>query len=186
VHRAWPERRQFACAVFHTPFGRQELGGRPVAPALVRNRLHREGHARVARSEAVKVIAQGLGFGCGVDRFLAALLGRTHHVDREFYSESGSDEAYDERVEPSDRSYRTGAATKPSRWAIEGTIVETNNVGLWLRTHAIHEFRPVTMGAKSVNWRFASTELLIRWEAVIMIQAFESSGKDIGFTPADG
>jgi hypothetical protein len=77
-------------------------------------------------------------------------------------------------------------AAKPSRWAIEGTIVETNNVGLWLRTHAIHEFRPVTVGAKSVNWRFTSTELLIRWEAVITIQAFESSGKDIGFTPADG
>jgi hypothetical protein len=74
-------------------------------------------------------------------------------------------------------------AAKPSRWAIEGTIVERIDVGLWLRTHAIHEFRPVTMGAKPVNWRFTSTELLIRWEAVITIQAFESSGKEIGFKP---
>jgi len=74
-------------------------------------------------------------------------------------------------------------AAKPSRWAIEGTIVETIDGGLWLRTHAIHEFRPVTMGAKPVDWRFASTELLIRWEAVITIQAFESSGKEIGFKP---
>ena len=80
----------------------------------------------------------------------------------------------------------TALAAKPSRWVIEGTIVETTNVGLWLRTHAIHEFRPITMGAKSVNWLFASTELLVRWEAIITIQAFESSGKDIGFTPAEG
>ena len=74
-------------------------------------------------------------------------------------------------------------ATKPSRWAIEGTIVETIDVGLWLRTHAIHEFRVVTIGVKQVNWQFASTELLIRWEAVITIQVFESSGKELGFKP---
>jgi hypothetical protein len=36
---------------------------------------------------------------------------------------------------------------------------------------------------KQVNWQFASAELLIRWEGVITIQAFESSGKDIGFKP---
>jgi hypothetical protein len=74
-------------------------------------------------------------------------------------------------------------ATKPSRWAIEGTIVETITVGLWLRTHTIHEFRPFAVGVKQVNWQFASTELLIRWEAIITIQVFESSGKDIGFKP---
>jgi hypothetical protein len=78
-----------------------------------------------------------------------------------------------------------GAAptTKPSRWAIEGTLVDRIDVGLWLRTHTIHEFRPVTIGVKQVNWQFASTELFIRWEAVITIQAFESSGKEIGFKP---
>ncbi len=74
-------------------------------------------------------------------------------------------------------------ATKPSRWAIEGTIVETITVGLWVRTHTIYEFRPFAVGVKQVNWQFASTELLIRWEAVITIQVFESSGTDIGFKP---
>jgi hypothetical protein len=58
---------------------------------------------------------------------------------------------------------------------------ETIDVGLWVRTHTIREFRPGTIGVKHVNWQFASTELLIRWEAVVTIQAFESSGKEIGF-----
>jgi hypothetical protein len=78
-----------------------------------------------------------------------------------------------------------GAAppNKSSRWAIRGTIVEEIGVGLWLRTSAIQEFRPVSIGVKQVNWQFASTELLIRWEAVITIQVFEDSGKEIGFRP---
>jgi hypothetical protein len=56
-------------------------------------------------------------------------------------------------------------------------------VGLWLRTSTIQEFRPANVGVKQVNWQFASTELLIRWEAVITIQVFESIGKEIGFKP---
>lgn len=75
-------------------------------------------------------------------------------------------------------------ANNPSRWAIQGTIVEEIGVGLWLRTTTIQEFRPIAMGTKQVNWQFASTELLIRWDAVITIQVFEGSGKEIGFKPA--
>jgi|SRR5215475_6060167 len=74
-------------------------------------------------------------------------------------------------------------ANKPSRWAILGTIVEQIGVGFWLRTSTLQEFRPVTIGAKQVNWQFASSELLIRWEAVITIQVFEGSPKEIGFKP---
>ena len=76
------------------------------------------------------------------------------------------------------------ATNNPSRWAIQGTMVGENGVGLWLRTNTIQEFRPTTIGAKQVNWQFASTELLVRWDAVITIQVFESSGKEIGFKPA--
>jgi hypothetical protein len=72
-------------------------------------------------------------------------------------------------------------ANKSSRWAIRGTIVEEIGVGLWLRTSAIQEFRPVSIGLKQINWQFASTELLIRWEAVVTIQVFEGSPKEIGF-----
>ncbi len=75
-------------------------------------------------------------------------------------------------------------ANKPSRWAIQGAIVEEVGVGLWLRTDAIQEFRPIAIGVKQVNWQFASTQLLIRWDAVITIQVFEGSGKEIGFKPA--
>ena len=57
-------------------------------------------------------------------------------------------------------------------------------VGLWLRTNAIQEFRSSNFGTKQVNWQFASTELLIRWDAIITIQVFESSGKEIGFKPS--
>ena len=56
-------------------------------------------------------------------------------------------------------------------------------MGLWLRTSAIQEFRPVSIGVKQINWQFASTQLLIRWEAVITIQVFEGSPKEIGFKP---
>jgi len=75
-------------------------------------------------------------------------------------------------------------ANNPSRWAIQGTMVGESGVGLWLRTKTIQEFRPTTIGTKQVNWQFASTELLVRWDAVITIQVFESSGKEIGFRPA--
>jgi len=75
-------------------------------------------------------------------------------------------------------------ANKPSRWAIQGAIVEEVGVGLWLRTDTIQEFRPIAIGVKQVNWQFASTQLLIRWDAVITIQVFEGSGKEIGFKPA--
>jgi len=74
-------------------------------------------------------------------------------------------------------------ANKSSRWAIRGTIVEEIGVGLWLRTSAIQEFRPASIGVKQINWQFASTQLLIRWEAVITIQVFEGSPKEIGFKP---
>jgi hypothetical protein len=74
-------------------------------------------------------------------------------------------------------------ANKSSLWAIRGTIVEEIGVGLWLRTSAIQEFRPFTVDVKQVNWQFDSTELLIRWEAVITIQVFEGSPKEIGFKP---
>ena len=72
-------------------------------------------------------------------------------------------------------------ATKPSRWAILGTIVEEIGVGLWVRTYAVQEFRPVAIGVKQVNWQSASTELLVRWDAIITIQGFEGSAKEIGF-----
>jgi len=72
-------------------------------------------------------------------------------------------------------------ASKSSRWAIRGTIVEEIGVGLWLRTRAIQEFRPVSIGVKQINWQFVSTGLLIRWEAVITIQVFEGSPQEIGF-----
>src|SRR5438128_7961584 len=55
-------------------------------------------------------------------------------------------------------------ANNPSRWAIQGTMVGEIGVGLWLRTNAIQEFRSSNFGTKQVNWQFASTELLIRWE----------------------
>lgn len=74
-------------------------------------------------------------------------------------------------------------ANNPSRWAIQGIIVADIGVGFWLRTTTIHEFRPIAIGVKQVNWQFASTELLIRWEAVITIQVFEGSPKEIGFKP---
>jgi len=74
-------------------------------------------------------------------------------------------------------------AKNPSRWAIQGTMVGEIGVGLWLRTNTIQEFRPIAIGTKQVNWQFASTELLIRWEAVITIQVFEGSPKEIGFKP---
>ena len=76
-------------------------------------------------------------------------------------------------------------ANKSSRWAIRGTIVERIRVGLWLRTSVIEEFRPNSIGVKRVNWQFTSSELLIRWEAVITIQVFEDSPKEIGFKPYD-
>jgi hypothetical protein len=72
-------------------------------------------------------------------------------------------------------------ATKPSRWAIQGTIVEEIGMGLWVRTCTIHEFRPVAIGVKQVNWQSTSTELLVRWDAIITIQGFEGSTKEIGF-----
>jgi len=75
-------------------------------------------------------------------------------------------------------------ANNPSRWAIQGTMVGEIGVGLWLRTNAIQEFRSSNFGTKQVNWQFASTELLIRWDAIITIQVFESSGKEIGFKPS--
>ena len=63
-------------------------------------------------------------------------------------------------------------------------MVGESGVGLWLRTNTIQEFRPSNIGTKQVSWQFASTELLIRWDAIITIQVFESSGKEIGFRPA--
>jgi hypothetical protein len=81
--------------------------------------------------------------------------------------------------------FGAAAANKPSQWAIQGTIVEQIGVGLWLRTKTIQEFRPVAIGVKLVNWQFASTELLIRWDAIITVQMFESSAKEIGFKPED-
>src|SRR5262245_51438867 len=74
---------------------------------------------------------------------------------------------------------------KPSRWAIQGTIVGEIGVGLWLRTETIQEFRPLPVGMKQVNWKFVSTELLIRWDAVITIQVFEGSPKEIGFKASE-
>ena len=74
-------------------------------------------------------------------------------------------------------------ANNPSRWAVPGTIVGETGVGLWLKTNTIQEFRSIASGTKQVRWQFASTELLIRWDAVITIQVFESSGKEIGFKP---
>ena len=74
-------------------------------------------------------------------------------------------------------------ANNPSRWAVQGTIVGETGVGLWLRTNRIKEFRPIASGTKRVSWQFASTELLIRWDSVVTIQVFESSGKEIGFKP---
>ena len=72
-------------------------------------------------------------------------------------------------------------ANKPSRWAIQGTIVEEIGVGLWVRTYTIQEFRPVAIGVKQVNWQSTSTELLVRWDAIITIQGFEGGAKEIGF-----
>ena len=37
---------------------------------------------------------------------------------------------------------------------------------------------------KQVNWIFESSQLLIRWEAIVTIQAFEGDDKEIGFKPS--
>jgi hypothetical protein len=78
----------------------------------------------------------------------------------------------------------TAPANNPSRWAIQGTIVEETSLGLWLMANTIQEFRPIAIGAKRINWQSASVELLIRWDAIVAIQVFEGSGNEIGFKPA--
>lgn len=82
-------------------------------------------------------------------------------------------------------------AKTPSRWATQGEIVEEVAVGLWLKTDTIKEFRPgaeeFRPGAgrmKQVDWMFKSSQLLIRWEAIVTIQAFEGDDKEIGFKPS--
>jgi hypothetical protein len=71
-----------------------------------------------------------------------------------------------------------------SRWAVQGVIVEEVGVGLWLKADTIEEFRPLDRGVKQVNWMFKSEQLLIKWEAIITIQAFEGGDKEIGFKAA--
>ena len=73
-------------------------------------------------------------------------------------------------------------ANKPSRWAIQGTIVEEVGVGVWLKADTFQEFRPLDKGVKQVNWLFKSSQLLIPWAAVLTIQAFEEGTKEMGFT----
>jgi hypothetical protein len=71
-------------------------------------------------------------------------------------------------------------AAKPSRWAVEGVIVEEVGVGIWLKANTIQEFRPLNKRVKQVNWMFKSDQLLIRWDAIITIQAFEGGEIQIG------
>jgi hypothetical protein len=73
------------------------------------------------------------------------------------------------------------AAQMPSRWAIQGAIVDERGFGVWLKADTIEEFRPLDKGVKLVNWLFKSNELFVRWDAIITIQAFEGGAKDIGF-----
>lgn len=76
-------------------------------------------------------------------------------------------------------------AAKPSRWVAQGVIVEEVSVGVWLKADTIQELRPLDKGGvKQVNWMFRSSQLLIRWDAVVTILAFEGGAKQIGFTPA--
>ena len=74
-------------------------------------------------------------------------------------------------------------ANNPSRWAVQGIIGDDTGLGFWLRANIIQEFRPITNGTKQITWRSTSTELLIRWDAVLTIQVFEGGGDDIGFKP---
>jgi hypothetical protein len=78
------------------------------------------------------------------------------------------------------------SAKNPSRWVTQGTIVDEAAMGFWLKgdntqAFTIQELRPVTGGAKQVNWMFKSSQLFIRWDAIITIQAFEGGAKDFGF-----
>ena len=66
---------------------------------------------------------------------------------------------------------------------MQGTIVEEVGVGLWLEADTIQEFRPVAKGVKQVNWMFKSAQLLVRWDAIITIQAFDGGAMEIGFKP---
>jgi hypothetical protein len=42
-------------------------------------------------------------------------------------------------------------AQKPSRWAIQGVIVEEVAVGVWPKADTVQEFRPLAKGMKQVN-----------------------------------
>ena len=71
----------------------------------------------------------------------------------------------------------------PSRWAVQGVIVEEVSAGVWLKADTIDEFRPLHAGVKQVNWIFNSDQLLVKWDAIITIQIFEGPNIDIGFKP---
>ena len=72
------------------------------------------------------------------------------------------------------------SAATPSRWAVQGEIVEEVGAGLWLKANTVEEFRP---GGGQVNWLFKSSQLFIPWHAIVTIQAFEGGAKEIGFRP---
>ena len=76
----------------------------------------------------------------------------------------------------------------PSRWAVQGEIVEEVMAGIWLKANTIQEFRPITSGpnqtTKQIDWLFKSEQLLIMWGAILTIQAFEGGQIDIGFRTA--
>ena len=74
-----------------------------------------------------------------------------------------------------------GPAAIPSRWVVQGVIVEEIGVGIWLKADTIQEFRPPSMTGKQVKWMFKSSQLLIQWGAVITIQAFDEGKIEIGF-----
>ena len=82
-------------------------------------------------------------------------------------------------------------ATQPStlsRWAIQGRLVREVGAGIWLRADTVQEFRPLPDGTvKQINWMFKSGELLVMWNAVLTIQAFDgpSAAKEIGFRPRE-
>ena len=78
-----------------------------------------------------------------------------------------------------------GPAKEPSRWVAQGVILEEIGVGFWLKADTIQEFRSLKDGKKKqVNWTFKSSQLLIRWDFIITIQAFEGGDIEIGFKAA--
>jgi len=71
---------------------------------------------------------------------------------------------------------------RPSRWVIQGVIVEEVGAGVWVSGDTIKEFRPLDDGSvKHVSWVFKSSQLLIPWSAILTIQAFDGGAKEFGF-----